>query len=130
MGQRKNHKIADALSRYPVFDSKEDGEHLHVEEVDAPKNPDEEEEIDTAIDYCREVNCGVNSMNFIIENIDQGYKHLIEQIKKDNMTDQRNKKLKHYNYESDRCYMSLRQFEGETLIMYNSTRLLLSLIHI
>ena len=81
MGQRKNHKIADALSRYPGIDSKEYGEHRHVEEVDAPKNPDEEEEIDTAIDCYRQVNCGVNSMNFIIENFDQGYKHLIEQIK-------------------------------------------------
>ena len=44
----KNHKIADALSRYPVFDPKEDGEHLHAEEADAPSNEDGDEEIDTA----------------------------------------------------------------------------------
>ena len=43
------------------------------------------------------------------------------------MTDRKSKKLKHdkINYESDRCYMSLKQFEGHTLIMYNSTRLLI-----
>ena len=66
-------------------------------------------------------------MNFIIENIDQGYRHLVQQIKEDNMTDRKSKKLKHdkINYESDRCYMSLKQFEGHTLIMYNSTRLLI-----
>ena len=35
------------------------------------------------------------------------------------MTDQKGKKLKHdkINYELDRCYISLRQFEGKT-IMY------------
>ena len=66
-------------------------------------------------------------MNFIIENIDQGHRHLIEQIRRDNMTDRKSKKLKHnkVNYESDRCYRSLRQFEGKTIIMYDSTRLLI-----
>ena len=63
----RDSNIADALSRYPVFDPKEDGEHVHAEEVDAPKEPDEEEEIDTAIDYCKQINCGINSMAFIIE---------------------------------------------------------------
>ena len=45
-------------------------------------------------------------MDFIIENIDQGYRHLVQQIKEDNMTDRKCKKLKHnkINYESDRCY--------------------------
>ena len=94
----KNHKIADALSRYPVFDPKEDGEHLHAEEADAPNVEDDDEEIDTAVDYCKRTNSGVNNMSFIIENIDQGYRHLVQQIKEDNMTDRKSKKLKHDNY--------------------------------
>ena len=115
------------MSRYPVFNPKEDGEHLHAEEADAPEEEDDNEDIDTAVDYCKRVNSGVNNMNFIIENIDQGYRHLVQQIREDNMTDRRGKKLKHYkiNYESDRCYMSLKKYEGHTLIMYNSTRLLI-----
>ena len=125
--KEKKHKLADALLRYPVFDPKEDGEHLHAEEADAPEREDDNEEKDTAIDYCKRVNSGVNNMNFIIKNIDQGYRHLVHQIKEDNMTDRKGKKLKHdkINYESDRCYMSLKQFEGHTLIMYSSTRLLI-----
>ena len=63
-------------------------------------------------------------MNFFIENIDQGYRHLVQQIKEDNMTDRKGKKLK-INYELNRCYMYLKQYEGHTLIMYNSTRLLI-----
>ena len=67
MVEGKNHKIADALSRYTVFDPKEDGEHLHAEEADTPGDEDEKEEIDTSVDCCKRINSGVNNMNFIID---------------------------------------------------------------
>ena len=43
------------------------------------------------------------------------------------MTDRKSKKLKHdkVDYEFDHCYRSHRQFEGKTIIMYDSTRLLI-----
>ena len=52
-------------------------------------------------------------MDFIIDNIDENYECLIEDIKKDKISAKTNKKMKHNSetYASDHCYMSLKEFK-------------------
>ena len=117
----KNHKIADTLSRYPVFAPNEEETNTEEEEKKIQKT------IDTAIDYCRTLTSGASSMDFIIDNIDENYECLIEDIKKDKISAKTGKTMKHNSdtYASDRCYMSLKDYEGHTLVMYNATRIVI-----
>ena len=64
-------------------------------------------------------------MDFIIDNIDENYECLIEDIKKDKISAKKHMKHNGETYATDRCYMSLKEFEGHTLVMYNATRIVI-----
>ena len=89
-----SHEVADALSRSPVFDQKDE------EEED-----EETEKIDTAVEYCKQAS-RTFSISQIIKEIDGPYKKLIEDIRQDRMST--GKEIKQHNkkrYQSDRCLL-------------------------